>query len=245
MVVVGDSTCLENKYLSSDSNCNEDFANDAVNWLLDRAQIMGGVSHAEPSRVSIACTRPLADADADGLVLTCCRDAAGRHPRSWAGWYGCPPAGDTGTMHPRNTRILVALAVGLFAFIYFFESRSRASPVAVDNRVLPGLKAAESEEASRFNRDRPGDRHIRAERHQPAAGVSPDPQPYPAQPRQSVIDELLKRLEGLTYQRVITARDLKSQPKADQEYGFDSSELVRHNLWNRAAKPRSLSESAS
>ena len=44
LVVVGDSTCLENKYLSSDSNCNEDFANDAVNWLLDRAQIMGGVS---------------------------------------------------------------------------------------------------------------------------------------------------------------------------------------------------------
>jgi hypothetical protein len=119
-------------------------------------------------------------------------------------------------MHPRNTRILVALAVGLFAFIYFFESRWD-KPVVVDTRVLPGLKPAEVRSLKVQLAGQPA--AIRAERTNGGWRLT-DPLPYPAQP--GLIDDLLKRLEGLKYERVITARDLRDKPKADQEYGFDS-----------------------
>ncbi len=43
IVVVGDTKCFDNQLLASSSNCNEDFGNGAINWLLNRSQIMGNI----------------------------------------------------------------------------------------------------------------------------------------------------------------------------------------------------------
>jgi ABC-type uncharacterized transport system involved in gliding motility auxiliary subunit len=55
MVVVGDSVFLEN--LQIDSAANRDFAAAAVNWLLERTQLLAGVGPRPVTQYKIVMSR--------------------------------------------------------------------------------------------------------------------------------------------------------------------------------------------
>src|SRR5664279_3945250 len=59
----------------------------------------------------------------------------------WAGWYGCGGAVEQAAMTAKATWIWTTVAVGLFAFIYFFERRLQVAPTG-PARVLPALRAS-------------------------------------------------------------------------------------------------------
>jgi hypothetical protein len=118
-------------------------------------------------------------------------------------------------MNPRNTWRWIAVAAGLFAFIFFYQrhvSRNGSAPV----RVLPSLKAA----AVTSVQVRPGARaQIRAD-HTNGLWQLAKPLVYPAQA--ASIEKLLAELERLTPAPYITARELRDRPKADEQYGFSN-----------------------
>ncbi len=102
----------------------------------------------------------------------------------------------------------MVLALGLFAFIYFFE-RHWGRPIAVDTRVLPGLQP---ESVKSITIQLAGQPAVRAELDNGGWQLT-EPRPYPAQA--GIIDELLKEANGLAVQRVLqpagTARNSQGQ----------------------------------
>jgi hypothetical protein len=116
-------------------------------------------------------------------------------------------------MNPKNTWFWIAVAAGLFALVFLHQRHSSkvgSGPV----RVLPNLKAA----AVTSIQVRPGaSPNIRVER---TNGVWQLTQPlvYPAQAVS--IESLLFHLEQLTPAPYITARELRNQPRVDEQYGF-------------------------
>lgn len=118
-------------------------------------------------------------------------------------------------MNPRNTWRWIAVAAGLFAFIFFHQrhaGKNGSEPV----RVLPSLKVA----AVTSVQVRPGAHApIRADRTNGVWHLA-EPVVYPAQA--ASIEKLLAEIEGLTPGPYITARELRGRPKADEEYGFST-----------------------
>src|ERR1039457_2306000 len=118
-------------------------------------------------------------------------------------------------MNPRNTWRWIAVAAGLFAFIFFYQrhaGKNGSGPV----RVLPNLTLA----AVTSVQVRPGAlARIRADRTNGVWQLA-EPIVYPAQAFS--IQNLLAGLEQLTPAPYITARELRDRPKADEEYGFSS-----------------------
>src|ERR1035438_6855855 len=118
-------------------------------------------------------------------------------------------------MKPRNTWRWIAVAAGLFAFIYFYQRhvpKNGSEPV----RVLPSLEAA----AVTSLQVRPGARaQIRADRTNGVWELV-EPLAYPAQA--ASIEKFLAELVRLTPAPYITARELRGRAKADEEYGFSS-----------------------
>jgi hypothetical protein len=118
-------------------------------------------------------------------------------------------------MNSRNTWRWIAVAAGLFAFIFFYQrhvGKRGSEPV----RVLPDLKAA----AVTSVQVRPGAHaQIRADRTNGVWQLA-EPVVYPAQA--ASIEKLLAELERLTPAPYITAREMRSQPKADEAYGFSA-----------------------
>ena len=118
-------------------------------------------------------------------------------------------------MKPRNTWRWIAVAAGLFAFIFFYQrhvAKNGSEPV----RVLPSLEAA----AVTSVQVRPGARaQIRADRTNGVWELV-EPLAYPAQA--ASIEKFLAELGRLTPAPYITARELRGLAKADEEYGFSS-----------------------
>ena len=116
-------------------------------------------------------------------------------------------------MNCRNTWRWIVVAVGLFAFIFFYQRHADKSGVG-PVRVLPNLVAA----AATSVQVRPtANLEIRADRTNGVWQLS-EPLVYPAQAVS--IEKLLTELERLTPATCITARELRDRPKADEECGF-------------------------
>jgi hypothetical protein len=118
-------------------------------------------------------------------------------------------------MNPKNTWLLVALAAGLFAFIYFFE-RQIQPPMPVVQKVLPGLKADEVTSIEIHPR---GQFKIRVERTG-AGWLMTQPLAYPV--RTAAVEDLLKALVDLSPQAQISAQELQGDRKVSEEFGFDT-----------------------
>ncbi|MEK7686636.1 MAG: DUF4340 domain-containing protein [Verrucomicrobiota bacterium] len=121
-------------------------------------------------------------------------------------------------MNTKHTLWLVALAVGLFSYIYFFERNAPGpQPEAWAARLLPDLDplAVRSMEISRTNQ------LIRAER---ADGhwqlVTPF---YPAQP--AGLEHLLTALSRLSKRAFITSQELLSEPGGRKAFGLDPPQV--------------------
>ncbi len=122
-------------------------------------------------------------------------------------------------MKPRNTFILVVLAAGLFAFIFFFERHiKKAEPETP--KVLPGLKASEVTSIE----IRPGQSEtIRLERTNGEWELT-SPIVYPAQG--PAVENLLHTLEDLSPQSRISAQELLGRHNVNEEFGFDTSQAI-------------------
>jgi hypothetical protein len=119
-------------------------------------------------------------------------------------------------MNPRKTWMWLAAAVALFGIIFLLQ-RFGHKPPAGPALILPGLKPAAV--TSILVRPGPKEREIRAERTNHIWQLS-EPLVYPAQAVS--IERLLARLQRLTPATCITAAEIRTRPKADQEYGFNS-----------------------
>ena len=117
-------------------------------------------------------------------------------------------------MSPRHTWFWVALAAGLFAFIFFFQ-RHQPAPVSGPARILPEVSA--SSVAAVQVRPATHPLGIRAERTNGGWQLT-QPLVYPAQ--STNVDRLVAALEGLRAATVITAVELRGRPRADEDYGF-------------------------
>ncbi|HWY77891.1 MAG TPA: DUF4340 domain-containing protein, partial [Verrucomicrobiae bacterium] len=119
-------------------------------------------------------------------------------------------------MHAKNTCILVALAAGLFAFIYFYE-RHLTDPPPTPTRVLTDFKAAEVTSIQILPSG------IRATFTNGTWQLI-EPLAYPARSR--AIEALLQALEGLSYQLRFTPQELKENSKSGSDYGMDAPSLT-------------------
>jgi hypothetical protein len=127
-------------------------------------------------------------------------------------------------MNTKNTWLWMMVALGLFAFIYFFH---RKKPPTGPAKVLPGLKA--SEVTSVLVRPGPqlnleavhtnGAWQLTIERQITNAPVS-----HPAQAL--AISNLLSALANLTPVTQIKASELKDRPKAEEEFGLSSPQAT-------------------
>lgn len=117
-------------------------------------------------------------------------------------------------MASRNTWVWVTLAVGLFAFVWFFE-RHWSAPVSGAPLILPGLKP----EAVTSVQVRPLD--LRAERVNGEWQLT-RPLRYPA--RADAIESLLTNLAQLQAQTHIPAAELRQHTNMDAEFGFNPAQ---------------------
>lgn len=123
-------------------------------------------------------------------------------------------------MNPRNTCILVALAAGIFAFIFFFERHiQKAEPEML--KVLPGLKAAE---VTSIQIQPAGQMEmVRIERTNGSWQLT-KPMVYRAQA--PAVENLLHALEALSPQTRISAQELLGRHNVNEEFGFDSPQAT-------------------
>lgn len=118
-------------------------------------------------------------------------------------------------MNSKSTWNWIILAAALFAFIFFFESRTRKTrpgPVL----VLPGLNVTN---VSAVQINPAGQLEIRAV-HTNGSWQLVRPVNYPAQTL--AIEALLGALERLSPVTHISNRELRERPQFDQEYGFNT-----------------------
>ncbi len=116
-------------------------------------------------------------------------------------------------MNLKNQWIWVLIAVGLFGFI-LVQRQLKAPPQTGPGNVIRDLRPSSVTSVQ----VRPqGQLEIRANRENEAWQLTA-PVVYPAQ--SATIDHLLQALANLRAATYITAAELKSQPKADEDYGF-------------------------
>lgn len=119
-------------------------------------------------------------------------------------------------MNPRNTWLLVVLAVGLFAYIYFVERRVRP-PAPPINRVLSSLDTNATTAIEITSKNPPFT--IRVER---INGTWQMTQPVVYQVQTNSVDEFLSQLAALTPRLRLSTQDMEASTNARAEYGFDS-----------------------
>ncbi|HXD01230.1 MAG TPA: DUF4340 domain-containing protein [Verrucomicrobiae bacterium] len=117
-------------------------------------------------------------------------------------------------MNPKNTWMLVLLAGGLFAFIYFFERHIQPPPPVVA-RVLPTLNADEVTSIEILPRDQFA---IRVERINGVWQLT-KPLAYPVSVPE--VENFLKSLEELAPQRRISMGELQNNRNIGTNFGFD------------------------
>ncbi len=122
-------------------------------------------------------------------------------------------------MNPKNTWMLVVLAAGLFAFIYFFERH--VQPVAPEAaHVLPGL---DTNAVSAIEIQPRGLFPIRVERNSNGWQLT-KPIIYPV--RGAAVDAFVDSLARLSPQRRISAGELQNNRKVNQDYGFENPQTT-------------------
>jgi hypothetical protein len=118
-------------------------------------------------------------------------------------------------MSARQTWFWLALAVGLFAFIFFVRPGPPHGPGGPP-RVLPELKRS-AVTAVQVRPGGPIPLAIKAERTNQTWELT-EPLVYPA--LATNIENLLSALEGLTAATMISPAEMRSRPNADEEFGF-------------------------
>ena len=118
-------------------------------------------------------------------------------------------------MNPRNTFLLLALAAGLFAFIFFFERHRKEEELRVVHE-LPGLRPSSVRKMSITSRQSKSE-EIPVERTTNGWWLS-QPVNYPAET--VMVNRLLLELMQLKPQLHLSSRDLKGR-NINEEYGFD------------------------
>jgi hypothetical protein len=122
-------------------------------------------------------------------------------------------------MNPKNTWLLVALTLGLFAFIYFYERRIPEVP-PVSNRIFQGLNAA----AVTLVQVHPaGQLEIRVERGN-GIWLMTKPVTYPAQ--SEALDSFVRAVATLEHRMHISAQELRNHHGFSAEYGLDNPQLL-------------------
>ena len=123
-------------------------------------------------------------------------------------------------MNSKTTWALVALAAGLFAFIWFFERHVSQNPDAGKRaRALPQLNPSK---VTGIQIRPAAQDEIRADRTNDTWTLT-KPFLYPAQ--SAAIAALLDALQNLPGQSYISAEELKNHPAADKEFGFDAPQV--------------------
>lgn len=122
-------------------------------------------------------------------------------------------------MSPRHTALWLALALGLFGFIFFYQRKVHKPPEGPE-RILPSLKLSDVSSVQ----VRPAgtgqiELNIIAVKTNNVWRLT-EPVPYPAQA--ASIEDLLAALEQLTAVIHIPEAELRKHPKADEEFGFTS-----------------------
>jgi hypothetical protein len=119
-------------------------------------------------------------------------------------------------MNPKHTRVLVVLALGLFAFIYFYERHlyDDRSRVTVAPKLFPELVVAK---VSRIEIIGVGQQTLRAERVNDNWALTA-PVNYPAQ--QTGIAAFLNACRQLVTYSTIPATVLANQPRGLADYGL-------------------------
>ncbi len=127
-------------------------------------------------------------------------------------WQARRPAATR--MNPKRTWLWLGIALGLFAFIYFFERHIEKEETG-PRSILPGFRAADIQRLQVLPR---GQLAIYAERTNQSWRLT-QPLVYPA--RSAAIDALLYVLEHLTSGTFIPMHEVTNLPNADEQYGFD------------------------
>ena len=121
-------------------------------------------------------------------------------------------------MSSKNTWLWMTVAAALFAFIFLFE-RFRPHPETGPAYLLPEL----STEVVKTVQIWPaGQLEIRAERTNGVWRLT-EPVVYPAQ--STKVQDFLDALQRLTIAHKISEKELRMDPKADQDYGIDPPQL--------------------
>ena len=123
-------------------------------------------------------------------------------------------------MNPKTTWWLVGLAVALFGFIFFFERNRDPARAPRPTRILPGFTAAQ---VATVQVRRGNQAAVRFERTNDGWSLSA-PLVYPA--RSSAVEALLKRLENLSPQTVISAQELSARNQTAADFGLAEPSAV-------------------
>lgn len=120
-------------------------------------------------------------------------------------------------MNPKTTRILVVLALGLSAFIFFYERKlpDTEQRRQLAERLFPRFEAAR---ATSLEVTRPNQGTLRAEQQNNVWTLTV-PFPYPAQSTR--IEALLNDVAGLTQHAYISAQELLSRTNGLAEFGLN------------------------
>ena len=124
-------------------------------------------------------------------------------------------------MSPKKTILWLAIAGGLFAFIYFYQ-RHRAEPVTAPGKVFSPLRA-EAVTSVWIRPAGPGQLQMRFDRTNGTWQLT-EPLVYPAQAER--IQQLLTFLEQLSPDTYISGSELRTHRNADEEFGFTNPQAT-------------------
>ncbi|EEF61532.1 DUF4340 domain-containing protein [Pedosphaera parvula] len=122
-------------------------------------------------------------------------------------------------MNPKNTWILIFVTAGMFAFIFFIERHQRETTPSA-TKALVNFKAAS---ITSIQIQPAGQLEMRATRTNGSWQLT-KPITYPAQ--SVAIESLLRALETLSVQIHIPTQELRKNPKAEEEFGFETPQVT-------------------
>ena len=119
-------------------------------------------------------------------------------------------------MNPRTTILLLLAALGLFAYVWFYERHTPGTLHLAEatQRLFPAFEPGQANVVDILRTNS----IIRAERQSNGRWQLMNPS-YPAQT--AMIDNWLASLKSLTRQAFITAQDLQNQPGGLSAFGLD------------------------
>src|SRR5438067_10577688 len=117
-------------------------------------------------------------------------------------------------MNSKHTWVWVLIAAGVFAVVYFERNLNGEPPPPM--KVLPALKASS---VTSIQIQPESQLKIRADRTNNTWRLT---QPVNYRARDGVIDQLVNALEQLAPATYISEQELRANPHADHDYGFET-----------------------